>query len=98
MHIVTICEAEAAALYTATQAAAEEVKQALAAVRFNPDADHGEEPNGEEGPSRIDAVRAYFAQHHRQKAQSAAAEAETSTEFDPGELTAAVTRFLHNAC
>ena len=94
MHIVTICEVEAAALHIATQAAADEVKQALAAVHSDPDQDRGEEPEEEEGGSRIDAVRAYFAQHHRQKAQSAAAEAETSTDFDPGELTAAVTRWL----
>ncbi|KAL0049229.1 hypothetical protein WJX82_009193 [Trebouxia sp. C0006] len=69
MHIVTICQAEAAVLLAATQAAADQIKDAVkAAQRQFPEDD----PDETSGPSGIDAVRAYFEEHNKAKADAAA--------------------------
>lgn len=72
MHIVTICEAEAAALLAATQEAADQIKEALAATQPQAeDSQDEEELKGFAQASRIDAVRAFFEEHHRRKAHAA---------------------------
>lgn len=71
IHIVTICEAEAAALLAATQAAADQIKEALAATQ--PQAEDSKEEDELESfaqASRIEAVRAFFEEHHRRKAHA----------------------------
>ncbi|DBA77508.1 hypothetical protein WJX77_009976 [Trebouxia sp. C0004] len=68
MHIVTICQAEAAVLLAATQAAADQIKDAVKAAQPQfPENDQDEMP----GPSGIDAVRTYFEEHHNAKAGAA---------------------------
>lgn len=72
MHIVTICEAEAATLLAATQDAADQIKEALAATQ--PQAEDSKEDEEFESfaqASSIDAVRAFFEEHHRRKAHVA---------------------------
>lgn len=72
MHIVTICKAEAAALLAATQAAADQIKEALAVTQ--PSAEDSQEEEELESlaqASRIDAVRAFFEEHHRRKTHAA---------------------------
>ncbi len=82
MHIVTICQAEAAVLLAATQAAADQIKDAVkAAQRQFPEDD----PDETSGPSGIDAVRAYFEEHNKAKADAAA---EADVNYTAGELFA----------
>ena len=73
MHIVRICKAEAAALLAATQQTADQIKEALAATQpQSEDSDEEEEAvSSPNGFSRIDAVRDYFEEHHRRKADDA---------------------------
>ena len=73
MHIVTICEAEAAALLAATQEAADQIKEALASTQPQAEDSEEEELESSTWPSKIDAVRAFFEQHHRRRANAAAA-------------------------
>ncbi len=74
MHIVTICQAEAAVLLAATQAAADQIKDAVKAAgpQFPED-----DPDEMSGLSGVDAVRAYFEEHNKAKA-GAAAEADVN--------------------
>ena len=82
MHIVTICQAEAAVLLAATQAAADQIKDAIkAAQRQFPEDD----PDETSGPSGIDAVRAHFEEHNKAKADAAA---EADLNYTAGELFA----------
>lgn len=69
MHIVTICQAEAAVLLAATQAAADQIKDAVKAAQPHSAED---DPDEVSGPSDIDAIRAYFEQHNKAKAGAAA--------------------------
>lgn len=82
MHIVTICEAEAAVLLAATQAAADQIKDAVKAARPQFPED---DPDETLGPSGIDAVRAYFEEHNKAKAGAAA---EADAHYTAGELFA----------
>ena len=82
MHIVMICKAEAAVLLTVTQDHADQIKAAVAAAQPQlPD----DEPEDSDGSSRIDAVRAYFEEHHRKKSV-ASASAEEHVDVQPGTL------------
>ncbi|KAL3144083.1 hypothetical protein ABBQ32_003877 [Trebouxia sp. C0010 RCD-2024] len=85
MHIVAMCEAEAAALLAATQETADDIKAALAAIQpQSQDCEEGES-EGSAGASRIDAVRAYFEAHHRKKAIAGDDDAAVGdTAFDAG--------------
>lgn len=99
MHIVTICEAEAAALLAATQAAVNQIKEALAATQ--PQADDSQEEEELESlaqASRIDAVRAFFEEHHRRKAHAANDEPTAAkVAFDQGKRKPPVhTYMVHN--
>ena len=87
MHIATICEAEAAALLATTQAAADQIKEALAATHPQAGDSEEEELEGSARPSRIDAVRAFFEEHHRRMAHAAPANDDATAAkhaFDPG--------------
>lgn len=89
MHIVAMCEAEAAALLAATQETADDIKAALAAIQpQSQDCEEGES-EGSAGASRIDAVRAYFEAHHRKKAIAGDDDAAVGdTAFDAGKHSA----------
>ena len=100
MHIVTICEAEAAALLATTQTAADQIKEALAATQ--PQAGDSEEEDLESSalPSRIDAVRAFFEEHHRRRAHAAAANDDAPAAkhaFDPGKRNPSACTHNHQA-
>lgn len=82
MHIVMICKAEAAVLLTVTQDHADQIKAAVAAAQPQLPDDELEEPDGS---SRIDAVRAYFEEHHRKKS-AASASGEEHVDVQPGAL------------
>jgi len=82
MHIVTICQAEAAVLLAATQAAADQIKDAVKAAQPHCSEDDQDEMSGS---SRIDAVRAYFEEHNKAKADAAA---EADVNYTAGELFA----------
>ena len=82
MHIATICEAEAAVLLAATQAAADQIKYAVKAAQPQFPED---DPDEMSGPSGIDAVRAYFVEHNKGKADAAA---EADVNLTAGELCA----------
>ena len=84
MSIVSICEAEAAVLLTATQAAADQIKAAIEAAQPRRPQDEADETDRGDRSSRIDAVRAYFEEHHKRRAEIAAATEEH--DFDPGKL------------
>ena len=91
MHIVRICEAEAAALLAATEQTGNQIKEAISATQPQSE-DSGEEEEGVSSPGgspRIDAVRAYFEEHHKRKADDAdnANRAEGHA-FIPGRLLA----------
>lgn len=93
MHIVAICEAEAAALLAATRDIADHIKAALAATQPQSEDSQEEESESSAGTSRIDAVRAFFEEHHRRKANAAAAANDAAVDdrsFDPGKLAACV--------
>lgn len=83
MSIVTICKAEAAALLSATQQTADQIKQALEATQ-PPSEDTEEEKEAPDGSSRIDAVRAYFEKHHKQKGDAADGMGTADAGFVPG--------------
>ena len=85
MHIVAICEAEAAAMLGATQETADHIKAALAATQPQGEDCEEEDSESSAGASRIDAVRAFFEEHHRRKATADADDAAVGdTAFDPG--------------
>ncbi len=82
MHIVTICQAEAAVLLAATQAAADQIKDAVKAAQPQTPED---DPDETSGPSGIDAVKAYFEEHNKTKAGAAA---EAGVNYTAGEMLA----------
>ena len=87
MHIVIICEAEAAALLAATQKVADQIKAALAATQPQAEDSEEEELDSSARPSRIDAVRAFFEEHHRKRTDAATANDNSSAAdnaFEPG--------------
>ncbi len=84
MSIAAICDAEARVLLKATQAAADEIKEALTAARSQQQEDESEDEEGTHG-SRIDAVKAYFQKHHSRTADGAV-ECDAETKVDPGRL------------
>ena len=98
MHIVTICEAEAADLLVATQQTAHHIKEALAATQPPSNSNEDEEfVASPRGSSRIDAVRAYFEEHHQRKADDAEQSGDADRAVTPGK-THSVHNWLKHAC
>ena len=100
MHIVTICEAEAAALLGATQDAANQIREALVATQ--PQAEDSQEEEELESlaqASRIDAVRAFFEEHHRRKARAANDDPTAAkVSFDQGKRKRPVHTYIVHHC
>ena len=88
MHIAAICEREAAALLAATNEAADIIKAGVEASKPHQQEDFSEDMP--ERTARIDAVKAYFEEHHRRKAAEAAAEADADRHPHPGNTQPAV--------
>ena len=89
-----ICKAEAAVLLTVTQDHADQIKAAVKAAQPPPPEDEPEDPDGS---SQIDAVRAYFEEHHRKKSD-ASASAEAKVDVQPGTLVIKTGALLTGGC
>lgn len=84
LEITKICQTEAAALLLATQGIAQRVREAVQASRAQRAASPQAVDSDQEESTNIEDVKAYFAEHHRQQAQSQ--DDDTDHCVDPGGL------------